>query len=715
MSFLTTLWSKVGAFPLLLSVALVFSLTACGSDDDDDGNGMGPDTEMNIVEQAESSDDLSTLVQAISDAGLAGTLASDGPFTVFAPTNAAFNALPEGTLSSLSSEQLADILTFHVIPGEIMSGDLQARQTVETLLGEELLITSEGGMVTINGNAVVSSADLQASNGVIHVVDGVLLPKAFREPNIVDTAEDLGNFTTLLGALDQTDLKTTIQYEGPFTVFAPTDDAFSNLPDGLLASLSDEDLAEILQYHVVGSEVMSGDLAPQQAVASLTGEELFITANGEVNVNGTSTVATADVEASNGVIHAVDQVLLPDRFQNIVENATKRYELSTLVQAVVDAELAATLSDSESEFTVFAPSNAAFEGVDLSGLSMQELADILTFHVIEGSVLSGDLESSQTVQTVQGEELLITAEEGSVTINGSAAVTTADIEGTNGVIHIIDGVLLPSDYREPNIVDQAENAGSFSTLVDALDQTGLKATLQYQGPFTVFAPTDDAFANLPDGLLASLSEEQLTEILQYHVVSADIMSGDLDTQQAVATLTGEDIFVTANGEVNVNATASVVNADIEAANGVIHAINQVLLPNKFISVAGIVGKRYDLSTLAGAVADADLVSVLSDTESEFTVFAPTNEAFEGVDLSGLSQQELADILTYHVLGSAVLSGDLSDGQTATTVNGADITISIDNDGTVSINGDAAIVQTVDLEGTNGVVHIIDGVLSPPSE
>lgn len=715
MQLLQYLQTKYPIIPVLFAGILIAGLTACGSDSDDD-NGMGPNTEMNIVEQAQANDDLSTLAQAIADADLAGTLGEGGPYTVFAPTNAAFENLPDGTLSSLTMDDLSQILTFHVIEGEVMSGDLQASQTVETVQGEEILITADAGTVTINGSATVSTPDVEASNGVIHVIDEVILPKAFREPNIVDTAEDLGNFTTLVDALDQTDLKSTIQYMGPFTVFAPTNQAFSNLPDGLLSSLSDEDLAEILQYHVIGSEVMSGDLAAEQAVPSLTGEELYITADGGVTVNGSSTVATADVEASNGVIHAVDEVLLPNRFQNIAQIASKRYDLSSLVSAIDYAELTSTLSDPEAEFTVFAPVNAALDNVDLGTLSPQEVAEVLTFHVVEGSVLSGDLEASQTVETVQGEELLITAsEEDGVMINGDAAsVTTADIEGTNGVIHLIDGVLLPSDYRDPNIVDTAEDLGNFTTLVGALEQTGLKSTIQYQGPFTVFAPSDQAFSNLPDGLLSSLSDEQLARILQYHVVSGEIMSGDLNPQQAVTTLLDEDIFVTANGGVNVNATASVTTADVDATNGLIHAIDEVLLPNEFISVVGIVTKRYDLSTLAGAVETAGLVSTLADAESEFTIFAPTNAAFEGVDLSGLSQQELADILTYHVLGSEVLSGDLSDGQTATTVNGADINVAIDGEGTVTINGNA-VVQTVDLQGTNGVVHIIDGVLTPPSE
>ncbi|MDX1618314.1 MAG: fasciclin domain-containing protein, partial [Balneolaceae bacterium] len=349
----------------------------------------------------------------------------------------------------------------------------------------------------------------------------------------------------------------------------------------------------------------------------------------------------------------------------------------------------------------------------LSSLTNEQLAEILTFHVITGEIMASDLQASQSVETVQGEELLVTASGGTVTVNGSAVVATADIEASNGVIHIIDSVLLPQAFRDPNIVDTAEELGNFTTLVGALDQTGLKTTVQYTGPFTVFAPTDDAFNALPSGLLGSLSGEQLAEILQYHVISGTVASGDLSAMQAPSTLTGENIFITADGSVTVNGSSSVVTADVTASNGIIHAIDEVLLPNKFLNVVQIASKRYDLTSLVSAVVEADLASTLADPDAEFTIFAPNNEAFEGVDTSGLTQQQLTEILTYHVVGARILSGDLSDGQTATTVNGADLTISIDG-GTVSINGDAAIVRTVDLEGTNGVIHIIDGVLMPPS-
>lgn len=575
------LLSKLGtkAF-MLFSALLVVGLVGCG-DDDNDG-GMGTNDEMNIVETAQSNDDLSILAGAIGDAGLVGTLESGGPFTVFAPTDAAFNELPDGTLEGLSQDELAQILTFHVVEGEIFSGDLQASQDVETVQGEQLLVTSEGGTVTVNGSSVVATADVEASNGVIHVVDEVLLPQAFREPNIVDQAEDLGNFTALTGALEQTGLTTTLQYLGPFTVFAPTDAAFNNLPAGLLEQLSSDEIAEILQYHVLSGTTLSGDLAAEQAVASLTEEELFITANGGVTVNGSSNVQTADVEVSNGVIHAVDEVLLPDAYGTVVDAAAKRYFFSTLVQAVTDAGLVDALSDPD-------------------------------------------------------------------------------------------------------------------------------ATL------TVFAPTDEAFANLPDGLLASLSTDQLTRILQYHVLGTEVFAGDLQPEQSPESLLGEDLYITVGDDgAFINGSSEIITTDVDVNNGVIHAINEVLIPNEFLNIVQIAQKDYNLTSLVTALSDAGLVSTL-EGDGPFTVFAPTNDAFEAASdlIATLSESEVAEVLQYHAAAQELLSGDLSDGQTITTVQGEDITVNIDGEGNVTLNGSVNVID-VDRQGTNGTVHIIDGVLVPPS-
>ncbi|HKK44493.1 MAG TPA: fasciclin domain-containing protein [Balneolaceae bacterium] len=274
-----------------------------------------------------------------------------------------------------------------------------------------------------------------------------------------------------------------------------------------------------------------------------------------------------------------------------------------------------------------------------------------------------------------------------------------------------------SATNEPGTIDEvAQSNDNFSTLVSALQDAGLITSLQGTGPFTVFAPTNDAFANLPNGLLASLTNEQLTEILSYHVISAEIASGDLQAEQTAGALAGGELFVTVDGgNVTVNGNSTVTDADIEASNGIIHAVNQVLLPDRYQDIVGIVAKRYALQTLEDAVVQAGLAGTLQqNTQDGYTVFAPANSAFEGIDLSSLSQQQLQDILTYHVLPAKVLSSDISAG-TVTTVNGATLEISVGGDGTVTLTDQAGNTFTVtqaDLEGTNGVVHIIDGVLMP---
>lgn len=539
-------------------------------------------TELSIVETAQENDDFSILAQAISDAGLTAALESDGPFTVFAPTNEAFNDLPEGTLENLTNDQLAEILQFHVVEGSVASGDLDATQDVPSLLGEELLVEAEGG-VLVNGYSNVTTADIEVSNGIIHAVDAVLLPAGIRDANIVDQANELGTFTSLVGAVDQVGLTSTLKYKGDFTVFAPTDDAFAALPDGLLASLSDEQITEILTYHVLSGEIFSDQLSPEQAVEPLSGGEVFVTSNENgVSVNGSASVVTADVDVSNGVIHAIDEVILPDAYGTVVDAASKRYFFETLVSAVADAGLVEALSNPE-------------------------------------------------------------------------------------------------------------------------------------GTFTVFAPTDDAFAALPDGLLGSLTTNQLSQILQYHVLPFEVGSGDLETAQTVGSLTEENVFVTVdNGEVTVNGSATVTAADVFTNNGVVHAIDAVILPNEFLDIIQIAQKNYDLTTLVSLVVDAELVATLQG-DGPFTVLAPTNDAFAEVSstIESLNADEVEQVLLYHVAAQKALSGDLTDGMTIETVQGEDITVTIDGEGNVFFNGDVGVV-TVDHVGTNGVVHVIDGVLLPPS-
>lgn len=275
--------------------------------------------EMDIVDTAVNAGSFNTLVQAVQAAGLEDTLRSEGPFTVFAPTDEAFAALPEGTLAALlaDDEALAAVLTYHVVAGEVMAADVAGLESAETVQGESVTFDTTDGVMVNDANVV--QADIEASNGVIHVIDKVLLPpsmmeeEAEEEMDIVDTAIEAGSFTTLVQAVQAAGLEDTLRSEGPFTVFAPTDDAFAALPEGTLDSLlaDQEALADVLTYHVVAGEYMAEDVVTMDSAETVQGSEVTITVTDDgVMVNDANVVIT-DIETSNGVIHVIDAVLVP--------------------------------------------------------------------------------------------------------------------------------------------------------------------------------------------------------------------------------------------------------------------------------------------------------------------------------------------------------------------------------------------------------------------
>lgn len=436
----------------LLSVTL---FTACS----DDGPGTTPPVEdPNIVELAQSDNNFSILVDLVVEAGLAEDLAS-GELTVFAPTNSAFEDLfdvvdPE----TLTQEDLIEVLTYHVTQGAIPSSALQASQDVEMLNGEVTLVQASAVGVNVNGSTSVVQADLVASNGIIHAIDEVLLPREFRVavngPSLIDVAQEAGNFETLLSLAEQTGFTTTLTHLGPYTTFAPTDEAFNTLFESVNPTgLTTEQVQFILTYHVIiGAPIFAADLVPQQAPAAANEELLYITSGDEgVTINGSATVTTADVEASNGVIHIIDEVLLPNPFVPVTGVVSRNYDLSTLLGLVAQRlAILEALSDPDAELTVFAPTNEAFDAALAANpdLTDEQITEILTYHVLTSTVLSSDLDAEQDVETLQGENMNVVLDNETVTINGSVVVETADLAGSNGVVHIIDGVLLPPSYQE---------------------------------------------------------------------------------------------------------------------------------------------------------------------------------------------------------------------------------------------------------------------------
>ena len=277
-----------------------------------------------IVDTAVADGRFTTLVAAVQAAELVDTLKSEGPFTVFAPTDDAFAALPAGTLDELlkpeNKQKLTDILLYHVVAGKVMAADVTALTSAATALGKAVAIKVDMGNVYIN-DAKVIITDIETSNGVIHVIESVILPPAdeaaMEEKNtIVDIAVADGRFTTLVAAVTAASLVETLSGEGPFTVFAPTDDAFAALPAGTVESLvkpeNKQQLTDILLYHVVSSKVMAADVVGLTSAPTVLGKNITISVkDGKVFLNDTVQVIITDIEASNGVIHVIDAVLLP--------------------------------------------------------------------------------------------------------------------------------------------------------------------------------------------------------------------------------------------------------------------------------------------------------------------------------------------------------------------------------------------------------------------
>jgi len=263
-----------------------------------------------------------TLVAALDAADLVETLSGDGTFTVFAPTDDAFAALPEGMLEELLAdpETLKQILLYHVVGDVVMAETVVTLDEAETLEGSMVAIDVVDGNVFLN-DSQVTSTDIEASNGVVHVIDKVLVP-GMQEAASNETLEEsksiaeiavAGGFNTLVAALSAADLVETLSGDGAFTVFAPTDDAFAALPEGMLEGLlaDTESLTQILLYHVVGDVVMADTVVTLDEAETLEGSKVEIeVVDGKVFVND-SQVTSTDIEASNGVIHVIDKVLVP--------------------------------------------------------------------------------------------------------------------------------------------------------------------------------------------------------------------------------------------------------------------------------------------------------------------------------------------------------------------------------------------------------------------
>ena len=681
-----------------------------------------PFTVFDIISE---SDDHLTLQAVLEQTGLDETLSDpDGEFTVFAPTDDAFEAIDSATLEAILADEdlLTDILLYHVVGAVAFSDDLEDGQEITTLLGQDIVVTFVSGNIFIN-DALVTVADLEADNGVVHVIDAVLIPEADEPFTVFDIISESEDHLTLQAAIEIAGLDGVLSDpDGTFTVFAPTDDAFEAIdPEVLEAILDDEDLlTAILLYHVVGEIAFSSDLEDGQEITTLLGQDIVVTFdNGSVFINN-ALVTIADLEADNGVVHVIDAVLLPevDEPFTVFDIISESEDHLTLQAAIEIAGLDGVLSDPDGTFTVFAPTDDAFEAIDpevLEAILDDEdlLTAILLYHVVGAIAFSDDLEDGQEIETALGENITVTFENGNIFIN-DAQVTIADLEADNGVVHVIDAVLLPP--LGPCVEFVGGPFGNFNEEpFNGAPAPGPDGTCEvFQLPFGAWASEIYAVENFQEGVEYTFSicegagagswEPELT------IFNAD---GQLVTFvqdcEITWTATYTGTYLIGINEVGACGAAS---DNLETDNGFpTLTCTGVELPETVWDI--VVGSDVH-NTLETAINAAGLVETLQG-EGPFTLFAPTDDAFDALPeglLEALlddSDGDLTDVLLYHVLAGQVLSTDLSDGMVATTVLGQDIVVTIEN-GNVFINDAQVIIA--DILAQNGVVHVIDAVLVP---
>lgn len=721
---------KLGAIilPLLL-------IQGCSSDDDNNAPvTVDPQPAVSVFDAAQDSEEFTTLVAALEATGLDETLDDlTTSYTVFAPTDDAFALLGEETINSLlaDTDTLSSILTYHVIAGRV---DAQtaiglAGSTVETVNGQNIALSLNGENLLVN-TSTVTMTDIVTDNGIIHVIDAVLTPKTVPETaptnNIIETAQQAGNFSTLLAALDAASLTSALADESSeFTVFAPTDAAFEAIGSNFLNTLlaNPTVLADILKQHVlVGSvDSVTAMSLNGQSAETLLGNTLPVAINAETNMLsfGGANIVVKDIMTTNGVIHVIDSVIisdvtLPQSTNTIADIASADGNFTTLLAALTATGLDTLVADPDNTFSVFAPTDAAFAALGQDTINAlladtDTLRDILLYHVFpDATVLSDDAVSiansnSNKVEMANGDMAAISYVDSSLFINDSA-ITEANVTASNGVIHVLNKVIMPpAEVGTPTktIATVATETPALSTLVTALQAASLVDTFNdTTQSFTVFAPTNAAFSKIPTADLEALLADTtaLTGVLTQHVLGAQVGSTDAFAANGKTVTTLADNMLSVN-VVDFTSTENTATDSIayDSTNNRLVTGMADAMPGKTVYVF-----------------DNDLGEAMSTCEAACATTWPpvlgTAASIENVPgLSLIARSDDSMQVAYLGRPLYTFSGDTAAGQNnGQAVNDIWWQVSLP---ATSLQVAGSNVTTTDIYTSNGVVHLIDTVIT----
>ncbi|XP_057207631.1 periostin, osteoblast specific factor b isoform X1 [Triplophysa rosa] len=502
----------------------------------------------------------------------------DGSYTFFAPSNDAWDLLDADVRNALVSNvniELYNALHYHMVNKRLLTKDLKNGMTPISMYNDLNLLINHysNGIVTVNCARIIHGNQV-ATNGVVHVIDRVITAVGNTIQDVIEVDDELSTLSTVATASGLID---KLGQSGHFTLFAPTNDAFEKLDRAVLDRLMEDkdSLQALFNYHLLNSVQCSEAIMSGTSYETLEGSNVEIGCDGDsLTVNGIKMVLKKDIVTSNGVIHLIDQVLMPDSAKQVMELVGQSQ--GTFGDMLIELGLAAAMRP-KTEYTLLAPLNGAFND-EVMSMDQSFLKIILENHVLKNKIVLSELYNGQRLETLAGKFLRVFVYRTAVCIE-NACLIRGSKEGSDGALHLMKTLITPA---ESNMYQLLVKNGAFRIFLSLMEAAGLTDLLKQGGDFTLFAPTDEAFSGLSERDLSLLKSDAnaLRAILLYHFSRGVFIGGGLETgvTNLLKSLQGSNLkvlFATEGMQVN---TVKVPESDQMATNGVVHFVRTLLYP-----------------------------------------------------------------------------------------------------------------------------------------
>uniref|UniRef100_A0A8C2JKX2 Periostin, osteoblast specific factor b n=1 Tax=Cyprinus carpio TaxID=7962 RepID=A0A8C2JKX2_CYPCA len=495
-----------------------------------------------------------------------------GSYTFFAPSNDAWDLLDPEVRSALVSNvniELYNALHYHMVNKRLLTKDLKNGMTATSMYNDLNLLINHysNGVVTVNCARIIHGNQV-ATNGVVHVIDRVITAVGNTIQDVIEVDDDLSTLSTVATA---SGLIEKLGQPGHFTLFAPTNDAFDKLDREVLDRLMEDkkSLQALFNYHLLNSVQCSEAIMAGTSYETLEGSNIEIGCDGDsLTVNGIKMVLKKDIVTTNGVIHLIDQVLMPDSAKQVMELVGQSQ--GTFSDMLTELGLSAAMRP-QVEYTLLAPLNIAFND-EVMSMDQSFLKIILENHILKSKIVLSQLYNGQRLETLAGKFLRVFIYRTAVCIE-NACLIRGSKEGSNGALHLMKTLITPA---ESTMYQLLVKNGAFKIFLSLMEAAGLTDLLKQEGGYTLFAPTDEAFAGLSDRDLSLLKGDvnALRAILLYHFSNGIFIGEGLETgvTNLLKTLQGSNLKV-----LFVN-TVKVPDSDLMATNGVVHSVRTLLYP-----------------------------------------------------------------------------------------------------------------------------------------